>query len=526
MADYSETHDDHDGYIENRDDIRLKETGSDDIADDEKEYPPTAKLIPILIGLCFQSFCIALDNTILATAVPKITEQFNSLKDLSWYASAYLLTTCAVTLPFGKIYTYYSTKWTYMIALALFEIGSLTCAVTPSSKGLILGRAIAGIGSGGLSPGALLVLANSLPLHRRALYFGIIGSTSGIATVTGPLLGGLLTDKVSWRWCFYVNLPLGAITATFIMLFFKDSPTQTKPEPGKLNKLKRMDPIGIITFIPAIICILLALQWGGTRYEWSNARIIALFVLFGVFGSTWCAVQIWKQEEATVPPRLLKNRNVLGAVIHAMFLGGSFFVFGYYLPIWFQAIKEDSASESGVNNLPMVISMIVCSAVGGLLVNLIGYYTPLMFFGSALLTIGSGLCTTFKVNTGSGLWIAYQIVIGMGAGVGFQHRHRNYHLRSESERALFISIAQNVFQNRLVANLRQVAPNVNPAAIIQAGAANLADRLPTDILPTVLYAYNIAVTQTFFVSVATAALSFIGAGLVEWKSMRRTKKCD
>lgn len=127
------------------------------------------------------------DNTILATAIPKITEQFGSLSDISWYASSYLLTTCAVTLPFGKIYTYYSTKRTYLIALALFEIGSLTSAATPTSKGLILGRAIAGVGSGGLAPGALLVLANSLPLHRRALYFGIIGSTSGIATVTAPL---------------------------------------------------------------------------------------------------------------------------------------------------------------------------------------------------------------------------------------------------------------------------------------------------------------------------------------------------
>lgn len=196
--------DSHDGSVDNQDDIPLKKSGDDIVEEEEHEYLPTAKLVPILIGLCFQSFCIALvtsphlpddgdkadavqDNTILATAVPRITEQFNSLEDLSWYASAYLLTTCAVTLPFGKIYTYCSTKWTYMAALALFEIGSLVCAVTPTSKGLILGRAIAGIGSGGLSPGALLVLANSLPLHRRALYFGIIGSTSGIATVTGPL---------------------------------------------------------------------------------------------------------------------------------------------------------------------------------------------------------------------------------------------------------------------------------------------------------------------------------------------------
>lgn len=209
MADGSSMNDFRDQDNTNRDDIPLKEARTENSDDDEEEekqvYPPSSKLAPILIGLCFQSFCIALvsfkllsrfhklmwttyqDNTILSTAVPKITEQFNSLGDISWYASAYLLTTCAVTLPFGKVYTYYSTKWTYMVALGLFELGSLICAVTPTSKGLIFGRAIAGVGSGGLSPGALLVLANSVPLHRRALYFGIIGSTSGIATITGPL---------------------------------------------------------------------------------------------------------------------------------------------------------------------------------------------------------------------------------------------------------------------------------------------------------------------------------------------------
>jgi hypothetical protein len=190
----------------------------------------------------------------------------------------------------------------------------------------------------------------------------------------------------------------------------------------------------------------------------------------------------------------------------------------------------------------MVVTMIVCSAIGGFLVNLIGYYTPLMFLGSALLTLGSGLCTTFKVNTGNGPWIAYQIVIGMGAGVGFQQCINALQtvlplhdipvgiaiitFAQSLSGALFISIAQNVFQNRLVASLRQSAPHVNPAIVIRSGAANLADRLPKDILPAVLYAYNIAVTQTFYVSVATAALSFIGAGLMEWKSMKKPKKCQ
>ncbi|KAJ5169234.1 uncharacterized protein N7482_004828 [Penicillium canariense] len=542
MAVSSEIRDSHDGFVENRDDIPLKESGSDDDSDDEKQdYPSTLQLIPIMVGLCFQSICIALDNTILATAIPKITEQFNSLEDLSWYASAYLLTTCAVTLPFGKIYTFYSTKWTYMIALALFEIGSLICAVTPTSKGLILGRAIAGLGSGGLSPGALLVLANSLPLHRRALYFGIIGSASGVATITGPMLGGLLTDRLSWRWCFWLNLPLGAITGLFITMFFKDSKNQAKAEPGRLKKVTRMDPLGIAAFVPAIISILLTLQWGGTKYPWTDARIIALFVIFAVFGALWCSIQLWKQEEATVPPRLLKNRNVLGAVIHAMFLGGSFFVFSYYLPIWFQAIQQVSASDSGINTLPMVVSMIVCSALGGLLVNLLGYYTPLMFLGSGLLTIGCGLCTTLRVHTAHSKWIGYQVIIGVGAGVGFQQCINALQtvlplhdipvgiaiitFAQSLSGALFISIAQNVFQNRLVENLSDYAPMVNPKAIIQAGAANLAQRIPEESLPSVLYAYNIAVTQTFYVSVATAALSFVGAVLVEWKSMRKSKKC-
>ncbi|CAI7604415.1 unnamed protein product [Penicillium bialowiezense] len=543
MADKSSLRDYRDDISVDRDDIPLKETGSDLSEEDEKQdYPPTSKLAPILIGLCFQSFCIALDNTILSTAVPKITEQFHSLGDISWYASAYLLTTCAVTLPFGKVYTYYSTKWTYLIALALFEIGSVICAVTPSSNGLIFGRAIAGVGSGGLSPGALLVLANSVPLHRRALYFGIIGSTSGIATITGPLIGGLLTDHASWRWCFWINLPFGVLTGFVILLFFNDSTGQTKAKTSKLNQLKRMDPLGIAAFVPAIVCLLLGLQWGGTKYNWNDVRIIVLFVLFGVFGLLWGFIQVWKQDDATVPPRLLKNRNVLGAVVHAIFLGGSFFVFGYYLPIWFQAVKEDTASQSGINNLPMVVSMIVCSALGGVLVNFVGYYTPLMFAGSAFLTIGSGMCTTFTAESGTLQWVGYQVILGLGAGVGFQQCINALQtvltvqdipvgiaiitFAQSLSGAMFIAIAQNVFENRLVASITKYAPKANPQALLKAGVSHLAQQVSNDLLPSVLYAYNIAITQTFYVSVAAAMLSFIGAGLVEWKSMKRRQNLD
>ncbi|OQD78890.1 hypothetical protein PENANT_c073G06708 [Penicillium antarcticum] len=470
MADSPSLRDCRDEVCSNRDDIPLKETGSDHSIDDEKqEYPPTLKLAPILIGLCFQSFCIALDNTILSTAVPKITEQFNSISDLSWYASAYLVTTCAVTLPFGKIYTYYSTKWTYMIALALFEIGSLVCAVTPTSKGLILGRAIAGIGSGGLSPGALLVLANSVPLHRRALYYGIIGSTSGIATITGPL----------WS----IDRP-----CQLEMVFLDKHTIRCSHWTGDSSLLQRFDE-----------------NEAQARHTWTAEKN----------GSAWYSG--------------LHPGNSLNTIGLAM---------GWNeLPIWFQAIKEDSASESGINNLPMVVAMIVCSALGGLLVNIVGYYTPLMFVGSVFLTIGSGLCTTFGIHTGHAKWIGYQVIIGVGAGLGFQQCINALQtvlslddipigiaiitFAQSLSGAIFISIAQTVFENRLMASISIYAPKLNPSAVIEGGAANLSQRLSKEALPSVLYAYNIAVTQTFYVSVAAALLSFIGAGLVQWKSMKK-----
>lgn len=146
-------------------------------------------------------------------------------------------------------------------------------------------------------------------------------------------IGGILTDRASWRWCFYINIPFGVITAVVIAIFFNEPPKKNAIETGKISQIKRMDPFGIMCFIPAIITILLGLQWGGTKYDWKDARIIVLFVLFGFFSSLWCFIQYWRQEEATVPPRLLCDRNVLGAVIHATFLGGSFFVFGYYVSL-------------------------------------------------------------------------------------------------------------------------------------------------------------------------------------------------
>jgi MFS family permease len=178
--------------------------------DEEDEYPQGWKKIAvIMLGLYLSMFIVALDRTILGTAIPKITDDFHSINDVGWYASSYLLTMCAFQLIYGRIYTFYNPKWVLLWAILIFEIGSTVCATAPNSNAFIVGRAISGLGSAGIFSGAINIMVITIPLHRRPMFQGIFGAVFGVASVCGPLLGGLFTTKVSWRWCFYLNIPVG-----------------------------------------------------------------------------------------------------------------------------------------------------------------------------------------------------------------------------------------------------------------------------------------------------------------------------
>ncbi|KAJ7626965.1 putative MFS multidrug transporter [Roridomyces roridus] len=509
------------------DEEKLAQTQHEDAVD----YPSGLKLALICVALCLSVFLVALDNTIIATAIPKITDHFGSLEDVGWYGSAYLLPTAAFQLLFGRLYTFLSMKWVYISAILIFELGSLICGVAPTSHALIAGRAIAGVGSAGIFNGALIILSRTVPLAKRPMYTALVAGMYGVSSVAGPLLGGVFTDKTSWRWCFFINLPIGGLTLA-ILIFFLSLPAQG-PSSDRL-KLKQLDPWGTLVFIPAVICLLLALQWGGSKYSWGNARIIALFVVFGVLLGVFCVIQARQGEWATVPPRIVKQRSMMGGSFYSLTGGAAFFILVYYLPFWFQAIEGTSAVQSGVRNIPMILGMVLASLLAGFLVTKLGYYTPFMWFSSALMAAGAGLLGSMSPSAGHAKWIGYQALFGLGMGLGTQQPvvAAQTLLRAEDVPtgtslvmfmqtlggALFISTAQNVLTNKLTSGLVKAVPGIDVATVINAGATNLRSAVNAADLPTVIKVYNDALGSVFNVALGLACVSFLGSVAMEWVS--------
>jgi MFS family permease len=274
---------------------------------------------------------------------------------------------------YGKAYANFDIKAVFLAAIAIFELGSLVCGLAPSSHALIVGRAVAGLGGSGIFAGGLIIIAHSVPLHIRPLFIGLMGGMFAIASVCGPVLGGVFTDKLTWRWCFYINLPFGGLTIFGILFFFKSPDRPAVSSIPIWERIRRIDWLGLLLFAPAIVSLLLVLQWGGSTYAWNDARIIGLFVVFGVLLISFACVEYWKGDAATVPPRLITQRSVAAGTWYAFCNGAGFLMVIYYLPLWHQAIRDVSAVESGIRLLSLVVGLVIMVIISGALVTVTGY---------------------------------------------------------------------------------------------------------------------------------------------------------
>ncbi|MCJ1436570.1 hypothetical protein MMC27_005950 [Xylographa pallens] len=508
--------------------------------DTQPVYPTRKALALIMLALYLAVFLVALDRTIIATAIPRITDDFHSLGDTGWYGSAYLLAQCASQLLFGRIYTFYSPKWVFLVAIGLFELGSAICGAAPTSVAFIVGRAFAGLGNSGIFSGAIVIMVYIVPLAKRSIYQGLIGAIYGVASVMGPLLGGVFTDHVTWRWCFYVNLPIGALTVLIIVLILQ-LPAQ-KPSGASLQQqFLQLDPLGNLFLLPSIVCLLLALEWGGSTYAWQNGRIIALLVLAGLLATAFLAVQVRAQEGATVPPRILAQRSMAAGFVFAFCLGAAMIAMVFYLPVWFQAITGVSAVASGIRSLPLMLSLVAASIAAGGAIAALGYYAPFMILSAVLMSVGAGLLTTLQPASGAAAWITYQILFGVGLGLGMQQPNLAAQtvlapadvavgaslmfFAQALGGAVFVSVAQTVFANSLVAGLSGVA-GLDAIDVVSTGATEIRNLVPADDLGVVLQAYNRALTDAYTVALATACFSAVGAFAVEWRSVKAKGKAD
>ncbi len=475
----------------------------------------------VVIALLLGIFVASMDNTIVATAMATIVADLGGLKQFVWVTSAYMVAEMAGMPIFGKLSDMYGRKRFFLFGMIVFLLGSVLCGMAQTIVQLSIFRAIQGIGGGALVPIAFTIMFDIFPPEKRGKMGGLFGAVFGLSSIFGPLLGAYITDYLNWRWVFYINIPLGIVAFLLLWIYYRESPKHSK---------QSIDWLGVMTLVPAIVCLMFALELGGQKYDWDSAVIIGLFSAFALLFLAFLYVET-KAQEPIVSYHMFRERLFASTTLVAFFSGATFVVATVYIPIFIQGVTGGSATNSGLILLPMMLSTTVSAQLGGFLAGKTSYRN-VMFGFMLLFAAGIGLLGTIDEHTTRLTVTFYMIIVGLGVGASFSVLGMAaIHHFSEAERGaasstnsfvrslgmtvgitVFGIIQRNLFTNQLAEQFRgmaQGAPGANihdPRAMLSPEARA---HIPAPVLDRLTEALASSIADTFLWALIPAALTIV-----------------
>ncbi|ASK66488.1 MFS transporter [Brachybacterium avium] len=364
----------------------------------------------VFVGLMLGMFVASLSQTIVGPAMPRIVGELGGIEHYSWIATAAMLVS-AVTVPVvGKLSDLYGRRWFYLGGLAVFMLGSILGGMAQGFWFLVLARAVQGLGMGTLMPLSQTIIGDIIPPRRRGKYQGIMGAVFGVTSIAGPLIGGLVTDHLGWRWLFYLTLPIGIAAFAFILKFLH---LEQSSQHGKV------DFAGIFTLTPGLVLALLATTWGGGDFAWSSPVILGMYALAAAFLISFVVIET-RVEEPLLPMHLLLRPIVALSVAASFTIAVAMFGAIIYIPVYAQGVMGVSATASGMILIPQSLAMILTSITVGLLISKTGRYRPFLITGGIVMVIGYGLLVALEYGDSQWRLTLAMIVIGLGLGLSMQ----------------------------------------------------------------------------------------------------------